>query len=309
MTSDERRVLVTGANGQIGLQLLTQLDQLGFRTRALVRSERAAEMLEAIPESRRPEVRIVDPRDPEALGQAAEDCDLAVHLIGVLKESATTSYREAHAATCRARARAAAERGLARIVYLSIFGADPSSQNECLASKGRAEEILCAGKVPASVLRIPMVIGADDPASRALRAQARKGWLPLVGGGTTLHQPLDARDLLRAILACLDDTSGTTSRFDLGGPECLSQRDLVRRAAALYGNTPRFVTIPRFVVRGLAAVLEKMSANPPVTRAMLGVLEHDDRIDSREALAAFGLQLTPLDETLQRFIGPEASQG
>ena len=89
----------------------------------------------------------------------------------------------------------------------------------------------------------------------------------------------------------------------------LVKRDLVRRAAALYGNTPRFVTIPRFVVRGLAAVLEKMSANPPVTRAMLGVLEHDDRIDSREALAAFGLQLTPLDETLQRFIGPEASQG
>jgi uncharacterized protein YbjT (DUF2867 family) len=309
MTSDERRVLVTGANGQIGLQLLAQLDKLGLRARALVRSERAAGILETIPETLRPEVQIADPRDPQALGQAAEGCDMAVHLIGILKESETTSYHDAHEATCRALARAGAERGLERIVYLSIFGADPGSQNECLASKGRAEEILCAGKVPASVLRIPMVIGADDPASRALRAQARKSWLPLVGGGTTLHQPLDARDLLCAILACLDDSSGTTSRFDLGGPECLSQRDLVRRAAALYGNTPRFVTIPRTVVRSLAAVLEKTSANPPVTRAMLGVLEHDDRIDSREALAALALQLTPLDETLQRFIGPEASQG
>jgi len=312
MISDERRVLVTGANGQIGLQLLARLHELGLRARALVRSERAAGMLEAIPESMRPEIRIADPRDPEALGRAAEGCDQAVHLIGILKEGATTSYHDAHEATCGALAQAAAACGLERIVYLSIFGADPGSQNECLASKGRAEEILCAGKVPATVLRIPMVIGADDPASRALRAQAQKGWLPLVGGGTTLHQPLDARDLLRAILACLaclDDTSGTASRFDLGGPECLSQRDLVRRAAALYGNTPRFVTIPRFVVHSLAAVLEKTSANPPVTRAMLGVLEHDDRIDSREALKALDLQLTPLDETLQRFIGPEASLG
>ena len=40
------------------------------------------------------------------------------------------------------------------------------------------------------------------------------------------------------------------------------------------------------------------------SRAMLGVLEHDDRIDPVPACRALGLELTPLDETLRRSLEP-----
>ena len=45
----------------------------------------------------------------------------------------------------------------------------------------------------------------------------------------------------------------------------------------------------------------------PVTRAMLGVLDHDDRIDPQPACAELGLTLTPLDETLRRTFVPASS--
>ena len=35
---------------------------------------------------------------------------------------------------------------------------------------------------------------------------------------------------------------------------------------------------------------------------MLGVLEHDDRVDPRPACEALGIQLTPLDDTLRRVV-------
>jgi hypothetical protein len=49
-----------------------------------------------------------------------------------------------------------------------------------------------------------------------------------------------------------------------------------------------------------AWVLERVSANPPVSRAMLGVLDHDDRIDPGPALGILGLTLTSLSEALTR---------
>ena len=45
-------------------------------------------------------------------------------------------------------------------------------------------------------------------------------------------------------------------------------------------------------------------ADPPVTRAMLGVLNHDDDVDPAEPCRRLGLELTPLDETLRRCVGP-----
>ena len=131
-----------------------------------------------------------------------------------------------------------------RIVYLSILGASPESRNACLASKGRAERILLEGKVPSTVLRVPMVLGPGELAALALRAQASARVVWLVRGGASLEQPLDADDLMRAVLAALDDDSESHRAFDLAGPESLPRAELLARAAALLGRRPRVVAVP-----------------------------------------------------------------
>ena len=305
MPHDTRPVLVTGGNGQIALQLFARLARRGIPGRAVVRSERAAKRVAELSEGVRPEVQILDYSDTAALTRAAAGCRAVVHLVGILKEAAGTSYAEAHENTCTAVASAAGTHGLERIVYLSIFGARAGSSNACLASKGRAEQILIAGPTPTTVLRVPMVVGPDDPASRALRAQATKTWQPLIGGGTTIQQPLDIRDLLSALVAALGDQSRESRALDFGGPEALSHRELVARAAGLYTNEIRVFRIPLFVMRAVAALMERTQNDPPLTNAMLGVLQHDDRIDNRPALEVLRVELTSLDDTLARYIGPQ----
>ncbi len=195
---------------------------------------------------------------------------------------------------------------LERIVYLSILGAHPDSENACLASKGAAERILRDGPVPACVLRVPMVLGPGDPASRALRSQASARILPLLGGGTTLQQPIDAADVIAAVRAALRVPDPLDCSLDLGGPECLQHRDLVRRAAAFYANDPLVLPVPVAAARAAVAVLERLQANPAVTVSMLDVLQHDDRVDFEPACKKLGIDLTALDDTLRRYIGPQA---
>ncbi|MCG8588274.1 MAG: NAD(P)H-binding protein [Proteobacteria bacterium] len=298
-------VLVTGANGHLGRRLAEwAADTPHTRVRAVVRSERAAGVLASLPAP--PETHIVDYADADALADAATGCDAAVHLVGIIKETPQTRFEDAHEGTCTALAAAAKRAGLSRIVYLSLVGADAGSSNPCLASRGRAEEILLAAPTPSLILRVPMVLGEGDFASRSLLGQARAGWLPLVGGGRTLQQPIDARDVVAAIAAALHLDPAPHRILDLGGPETLSHRALVGRAAALHGRAPRVVPTPLGLVRAIAAVLERVSANPPLSRAFLDVLQHDDRVDSREACKELGLTLTPLDDTLRRCVGPEA---
>ncbi len=302
--NDDRPVLVTGANGQLALQLFGSMAKRSIPGRAVVRSVRAAEKVATLPEGERPEILILDYKDTAALTKAASGCRAIVHLVGILKEGTGNRYADAHENTCTAVAEAAATQGLARVVYLSIFGSRPDSPNACLASKGRAEQILLCGRAPATVIRVPMVIGPDDPASRALRAQATKNWQPLIAGGATIQQPLDVRDLLRAIAGAIEDDSQASHSLDLGGPEALRHRDLVSRVAALHDNHIRVLPIPLVVMRVFAALMERTQKHPPITSAMLGVLQHDDRIDNRRALQVLNTELTPLDDTLARYIGP-----
>lgn len=295
------RVLVTGANGSLGVALVAHLAAIGATARALVRTERAAATLRALPAP--PELAIVDWADAEGLARAVADCNSAVHLIGVLKETPTQRYPEAHEGTCRALAQAAKRSGLRRVVYLSIIGAGGTPANTCLASKSRAEAILLEPPLATTVLRLPMVLGTDDPASHALRAQARDGFVPLVRGGASLEQPIDARDVVLAIAAALGRPELAGRVLELAGPESMPRRDLVRRAAVLRGVAPRIVAIPHALVRAFAALAERLSASPPLTTPMLGVLEHDDQVDPRPACVALGIALTPLDDTLRRVLG------
>ena len=134
-------------------------------------------------------------------------------------------------------AQAAARAGLERIVYLSIVGAGPDSPNACLASKGRAEDILLAGPVPAIVLRLPMVLGEGDYASQALaqRARARVAVglrlqkVPAPGVGVLGVEPQRGRILRRGALPVLRqierECGDSLLRQRLGPPAAVPELD------------------------------------------------------------------------------------
>ncbi len=303
-------IVVTGANGQIGRALLTELARRSHpHVRALVRSERARGTIEALALEPAPEILIVDYSSPREMEQALTGMHCVVHLVGIIKETPDTKYVEAHQQTCHALALAASRAGVQRIVYLSILGAAPDSPNECLSSKGRAETLLLDDRVATTVLRVPMVLGGDDPASESLRRQARASSLRLVGGGRTLQQPIDERDVVRAILAAQHAAPGRDLALDAAGPEALSHRNLVLRAARLWDNEPRIRSLPARLARAAVALISFVLPRPPVTLPMYDILQQDDRVDPSAFSQALGVELTPLSQTLADHVGPPSEAG
>ena len=281
------RVLVTGANGHLGRRLLMDLPT---PTRAVVRSESAASKIDD-----HHDVRVVDYVDDVGLGEACTDCTAIVHLVGIIKEGGGATYAAAHEAATRALLTAASNAGVGRIVYLSILGAAEDSPNACLASKARAETILLESSIPALVIRIPMVLGEGDYASGALLARSRSAFA-FTFRASSLEQPIYAGDVIDAIGAGLSP-GAPTGILELAGPRSLTRRDLISAASA---RGTRTVSLPLTMGYALAWLLERMTENPPLTRGMLGVLDHDDDIDPQAAADVLGIRLTGLVETLGR---------
>ena len=284
-------IAVTGANGHIGRRLLREQPD----ARAIVRSERAAATLAG-----HKDVRVVDYADRTALASACAGCDAIVHLVGIIREGANASFHDAHERPAEALARAARDAGARRIVYLSILGADPGSTNACLASRAGTEAILADSGIPTVALRVPMVLGEDDYAAAALFRNARAAKrLAFTFRAGSMEQPIFAGDVVSAIVAALSEgvTPGT---LGLAGPTALPRRELIAAAAKALGSEPaRVLSLPLWLGQTLAWTFERLAANPPLTRAMLGVLDHDDDIDPTPAAKALGIHLTPLAETLQ----------
>jgi len=291
---EQYMILITGANGNLGRRLAEMLVR-DHQVRAVVRSDRAASMI-ATPGV---EVRIIDYLDLEAMTEAARGCSHIVHLVGIIKESAAGSFESAHQGTTRVVAEAALAAGVGRVIYLSILGATTASSNACLASKAAGEDILLQGAVPVLVLRVPMVLGEGDYASRALYHRARSAFSVQLRA-SSLEQPIYGGDVVSAILAAIHLEEGESRSLDLAGPESLTRRALIERATTILGTSTTVVSLPRWVGLAAAWLLERLSANPPFTRAMLGVLDHDDRIDPGAALEVLGLSLTSLNDMLRK---------
>ncbi len=295
------RLLITGANGHLGSRLIREA-ACQHDLVAVVRSARARDQLAAATVGHGVDIRIVDYTDEASLMEAAEGCDSAIHLVGIIKRQSDTTYADAHENPCAVLASVAAAAGLSSIVYLSLVGSDITSPNDCFSSRARAEQILGAGPVPVTIIRVPMVLGEGDFAAFSLARKARSAFV-IALRAASLEQPIYAADVVAAVLHSI---SGRQHRIvELAGPESVSRRELIARAGRRYSRSPLVFSLPIGLGLFMAGVLERLLKNPPVTRDMLDILDHDDDLDGEAGARLLGIELTPLDEML-RLALPEA---
>ena len=86
-------IFIAGATGFVGGHLVSDLIAKGHKVRCLVRSEKAAASLSP------PDVEVVrgDITSPESLKDVLSPEDLVVHLVGIIEERGSATFRSVHA--------------------------------------------------------------------------------------------------------------------------------------------------------------------------------------------------------------------
>lgn len=306
------KILITGANGYLGKKLIEAMNENYIC--ALVRSEKAyTDLMNFIQERNVKHVEVIncDYLNLSSIKQAIGSCRYVVHLVGIIKESSKNSFELVHRRTTQKLIETLKGSEVKKICYLSILGAREDSINSCLSSKGYAEKLLLNSDIPSLILQIPMILGEGDKASDALRKHALAKF-NFTFRKNSLEQPIYAGDVIQAIKIDISKNSSGTATprgiKKLVGPEILTREDLIKQAAKVLGVKVKVFSLPLCIGTTLAAIIEKVFAEPVITRAMLNVLDHDDKVDPLPASKQLDIQLTSLRDTLEKTISLDSGK-
>lgn len=235
-----RLVVVTGATGYIGGRLVPRLLAAGCRVRCLVREPRK---LDARPWRSHPAVEVQRTAldDPEAVAAAMQGAFAAYWLVHSMIAQGR-DYRQQDLVLARSFAAAARAAEVQRIVYLGGLGEMGQDLSEHLSSRREVERALASTGVPVTVFRAAMIIGSGSASFEILRYLVEH--LPVMVTPRwvqTESQPIAVRNVLHYLVACLDVPETTGRTLDIGGPEVVTYRQLMRVMADARGLAPRVV--------------------------------------------------------------------
>jgi NADH dehydrogenase len=252
-------LLLTGATGVIGGELLPLLLAQGHEVRALVRDpRRLGEHRVAV------QIALGDLGDPFSMRHAMRGVDTVVHLAATIRDQPGGRIEELNGLATVRLLRMAERAGVRRFLFFSAIGATPFQRTRFFRSKAIAERAVRASPLETVVFAPSIVYRPGDRWITLLHRLAMLPAVPVSGSGCALFQPIWARDVARCVVSALESGAGRESagadaddpRYELAGPEVLSYDGIVERVLESNGRHRPLVHFPLPVVRAGLRALE-----------------------------------------------------
>lgn len=298
-------ILVVGGTGFVGSAIVRELARRGKETAVLTRSaSRARQRLAGVADAREGDVR-----DPSTLGAAMAGVDTVIgcqQFAGFPMENPGKgqTFEEVDAKGTENAVEAAKAAGVERYVYLSGAGAAPDAKQHWFRAKWRAEEAVRNSGMKYTILRPSWIFGPDDAAlNRFLNMSRFLPFVPLLGNpGKQRVQPVFIDDVANVVAESLDSPAAENQTFEVGGPEVLTMSEVVRTALEVQGRKRLLVAAPAPVMKAVASVAQFLPG-PPLTPDSIDFITEDALGDPTEVQKALGVQMTPVREALESYLG------
>lgn len=263
-------VLVTGATGFIGHHLVERLLDSRAEVFALVRNpSRAAFAKESSVHLLRGDLFNIPPL-PSSL-------DRVFHLAGLTKSLKTVDYYTVNRNGTASLFDALARQGqFPKVVVLSSLSAggpsdgctgrresDPPAPVTAYGKSklgGEEEALARRGRFPVTILRVGAVFGPRDTDFLKYFQFVKRGLLPVIGFQRRLISVCYATDLARALTLAGSAQLNNGEILNVGDPVPATMEDIGLAAGRALGKTPRKITVPKSLAKGISFIQEMFSA-------------------------------------------------
>jgi len=315
-------VLVTGANGLLGANIVRELIRREYRVRILSRENSDLSAIEGVPFERVNGELL----DPDSIDLAVQGCDFVIHSAANTSQWPTgyEQYEPVNVTGTRHVISAVKRHGIRRLVFVSsanAFGNGTREQpgtelNEFtgfrigsgyMISKFVAQQIVLEEvekhQLPAIIVNPTFMIGPFDskPSSgKIIQMGAGKVQVSPPGGKNFIH----VRDA--AVATCNALTMGRTGECYLLANQNLTYREFYAQLNEVTGKHPVSIRIPGWILRfaGFAGTLyERISRKPaPLNQVNARLLCLGNYYSGAKAIEALDLPQTPVKEAIKEAI-------
>ena len=284
---NQKKILVTGANGFVGRALCVEAIVRGMQVRGGVRHQ--CDLPAGI------ERLIVGEINENTNWQRAlNGCDVLVHLaarVHVMRESAKNpleEFRRVNVQGTEHLARSAVASGVKRFVYVSSIKVNgeetlggksyaerdmPMPQDAYGISKWEAEQALHRVAeetgLEVVIVRPPLVYGAGVKGNFAQLLSVLARGIPLPLASIKNHRDLIyVGNLVDALVACATHSNAAGQTYLVSDGEGVSTPDLIRNLANALGKSNVVFPFPMSVMRFCAGLFDKSSALDRLTQSL-----------------------------------------
>jgi len=244
-------ILLTGATGSVGSNLLPLLLERGDQVKCLVREPAGLGPHRVDVQITMGDLRELS--DPYLLRQALRGVDTVIHLAGSRRDQPPFSVEQLNGLATARLVDGAEEHGVQRFIYFSALGAGPVQGSRFLRSKWIGEEAVESSPVETTVFRPSIVFDRSDPWVTLMERFSFLPFMPVAGNGAAEFQPVWAHDAARAVVAVLDGQERES--VDVVGPQTQTYAGMSSLVAELAGRPRPVWPIPRpLVYLGLEAI-------------------------------------------------------
>ena len=293
------RIVVTGAAGLVGQNLVLMLKERGYGD--VVAVDKHAGNLQVlhglVPEARIVVGDLAEPGEWESLFDPQS-------IVVVLHAQITGKHRELfdrnNIAATRRMLDAIKARGARFVVHVSSSVVVSVAEDDYTRTKEAQEKLVRDSGLPHCVLRPTLMFGWFDPKHLGWlsRFMAKTPVFPIPGDGKYMRQPLYIRDFCRALAWAIEhEPAGEV--YDVVGAQRIDYVDIIRLIRKVKGLKTLIVHIPVGLFRALLRLYAVFSAKPPFTADQLDALSAGDDFKGVDTEKVFGFRQTPFEDAVR----------
>ena len=238
-------VLVAGATGVLGSEIVRRLLARGEKVRAMVRSTSNPEAVERL-RTAGAETIVGDLKDPTSLRPACEGVDAVITgVTSVTTAREGDSFDATDGEGNKALIDAARKSGVRKFVFVS-FNADYSPDCPLARAKRSAEEHLKKSGLDYTILHPSLFF--ESWLGPMLFADPAAGTARIYGSGHHKMRYIAVADVAELAVQALTSSAASRATIPFGGPDEISQQDAVRMFEEAFGKKFTVTQLPEDVL-------------------------------------------------------------
>jgi len=299
MADKHAKIVITGAAGLVGQNLIVELKQQGYTQ--LVAIDKHAHNLQILRELH-PEVRVVqaDLAEPGDWIRELESAACIVQLHAQITGKTTDLFTRNNLTATEHVLEACRAANVPYVVHISSSVVNSVAKDDYTHTKRVQEKMVVASGLRYCVLRPTLMFGWFDPKHLGWlsRFMAKTPVFPIPGDGKFMRQPLYERDFCRCIAKCIE-VEPDNDVYDIVGETRVDYVDIIRTIKKVKQLRTLLIHIPIKFFALLLRVYSLFSAKPPFTADQLKALSAGDDFKGVDTETVFGVRQTPFEEAIR----------
>jgi nucleoside-diphosphate-sugar epimerase len=292
------RIVITGAAGLVGQNLVVRLKARGYSTIVGLDKHRSNTAHLA---RLHPDIAVVhaDLANRGAWEEAFQGGGTLILAHAQIGGTQTALFERNNVVATRNVLEAADAGGISHLVHISSSVVNSVARDLYATSKAAQEALVAACSIPHVILRPTLMFGLFDRkhVGWLARFMRRAPVFPIPGDGRFRRQPLYAGDFCDVIIACAErHVSGES--YNISGQSVIDYIDLIREVKRATGARTPILRIPFPLFRALLKIYALFDRDPPFTTRQLDALALPELFEVIDWPGIFGLTSTPLVQAL-----------